>query len=127
MSDENLLTRREFTIEWALAVLAGATITISGCGDDNDNPGTGPSGGGGGGGTQGDEVGSISANHGHTVSVTSAQITAGSALTATLTTGNGHTHTISLTGAQVVSIGQNQQVSVVSTTDAGHDHTVTFN
>jgi hypothetical protein len=32
MSDQNLLTRREFTVEWVLAVLAGATITITGCG-----------------------------------------------------------------------------------------------
>ena len=48
-------------------------------------------------------------------------------MTATLTTGNGHTHTIALTAAQVVSIGQNQQVAVVSTTDDGHNHNVTFN
>ena len=41
MSDENLLTRREFTVESALAMLAGVTITISGCGDD-DNPGSTP-------------------------------------------------------------------------------------
>ena len=118
MSDENLLTRREFTLESALAILSAATITITGCGDD-DEPDTGPSGQ--------DEVGTISENHGHSVSITSAQITAGNALTATLSTGNGHTHTISLTAAQVVQIGQNQRVSVTSTTDAGHSHTVTFN
>ena len=82
-------------------------------------PDTGPSGQG--------EVGTISANHGHTVTISAAQITAGGAVTATLTTGNGHTHTIDLTAAQVVSIGQNQQVAVVSTTDDGHNHTVTFN
>ena len=42
MSDQILLTRREFTLDWVLAVLAGATITITGCGgdDDNSNPGT---------------------------------------------------------------------------------------
>ena len=61
------------------------------------------------------------------MTITSAQLTAGSALTATLTTGNGHTHTIDLTAAQVVAIGQNQQVSVVSTTNEAHNHTVTFN
>ena len=124
MSDDNQLTRREFTTEWVLAVLAGATITISGCGGDDNNPGTGPTGGGG---QSGDEVGAISANHGHSVTVTAAQITAGNAVTATLTTGNGHTHTINLTAAQVVAIGQNQRVSVTSSTDAGHNHEVTFN
>jgi hypothetical protein len=44
-----------------------------------------------------------------------------------LTTGNGHTHTISLTAAQVVAIGQNQRVSGTSSTEAGHNHDVTFN
>jgi hypothetical protein len=118
MSDEHLLTRREFTLESALAILSAATITITGCGDD-DEPDTGPSGQG--------EVGTISENHGHSVAITSAQITAGGALTATLTTGNGHTHTIDLTAAQVVAIGQNQRVSVTSTTNEAHNHTVTFN
>ena len=43
MNDENLLTRREFTVASALAMLATVTITISGCGDDNNNnPGTNP-------------------------------------------------------------------------------------
>ena len=41
MSDETLLTRREFTVESALAMLAGVTITITGCGGD-DNPTTNP-------------------------------------------------------------------------------------
>jgi len=123
MSDQNLLTRREFTVEWVLAVLAGATITITGCGgdDNNSNQVTNPTP------QTGDKSGVISANHDHTVTVTGAQITAGNAVTATLTTGNGHTHTISLTAAQVVAIGQNQRVSGTSSTDAGHNHEVTFN
>jgi VCBS repeat-containing protein len=122
MSDENLLTRREFTLEWALAVLAGATITITGCGDDD--PGTTPS-------PQpppsGSEVGSVSANHGHSVFITQAQLTAGNSLALDIRGTATHPHTISLTAAQVVTISQNQQVSVISTTDDGHNHTVTFN
>ena len=123
MSDQNLLTRRDFTVEWVLAVLAGATITITGCGgdDDNNNGVTNPTP------QAGDKAGVISANHDHTVTVTAAQITAGNAVTATLTTGNGHTHTISLTAAQIVAIGQNQRVSGTSSTEAGHNHDVTFN
>ena len=121
MSDEPVLTRREFTLESALAILSAATITITGCGDDDDNgTGTGPS--------RQDEVGTISANHGHAVTITSAQITAGGALTGLPIMGTApHPHFIDLTAAQIVAIGQNQQVSVVSTTDAGHNHTVTFN
>src|SRR5678816_1596743 len=60
MSDQNLLTRREFTVEWVLAVLAGATITITGCGgdDNNSNQVTNPTP------QTGDKSGVISANHG---------------------------------------------------------------
>ena len=43
MSHDNLLTRREFTVETALAMLAGVTITISGCGDDDDDATPAPS------------------------------------------------------------------------------------
>lgn len=123
MSDDNLLTRREFTVEWALAILAGATITITGCGDDDDSAPTNPS-------PQpqaGSEVGTISANHGHEATLSSAQISAGAALTLQIRGTATHPHSVSLTAAQIVSIGQNQQVSVVSTTDDGHSHTVTFN
>jgi|SRR5688572_30662319 len=124
MSDENLLTRREFTLESALAILTAATITITGCGDDDDDDdnGTGPSG------QPGSEVGTISENHGHTITLTSAQITPGTALVSLNIMGSAtHPHTIDLTAAQVVSIGQNQRVSVTSTTNDGHNHTVTFN
>lgn len=38
-----------------------------------------------------------------------------------------HPHFIDLTAVQIVAIGQNQQVSVVSTTNDAHNHTVTFN
>ena len=38
MSDDTLLTRREFTVESALAMLAGVTITITGCGGDDNRP-----------------------------------------------------------------------------------------
>jgi hypothetical protein len=118
MPDEHFLTRREFTLESALAILGAATITITGCGDDDDN-GTGPSGQG--------EAGTISANHGHQITITAAQITAGGALSLDIRGSATHPHTISLTAAQVASIGQNQQVSVVSTTEELHSHTVTFN
>ena len=118
MPDEHFLTRREFTLESALAILGAATITITGCGDGDDN-GPGPSGQG--------ETGRISVNHGHAITITAAQITAGGALSLDIRGSATHPHTISLTAAQVASIGQNQQVSVVSTTEEVHSHTVTFN
>jgi VCBS repeat-containing protein len=122
MSDEHQLSRREFTVEWALAMLAGATITISGCGGDDDNPTANPSP------QPGSHPGTISANHGHEVTITAADVNAGTGKTALTIRGSAtHSHTIDLSAAQIVSIGQNQRVSVTSTSEDAHNHTVTFN
>jgi hypothetical protein len=123
MSDQNLLTRREFTVEWVLAVLAGATITITGCGgdDDSSNPGTSPTPQGG------DKVGAISANHGHTAIVTAAQLASPTSVTINMRAQATHDHTLTLTAAEVTSIAANSRVEKVSSTDDGHNHTVTFN
>jgi hypothetical protein len=120
-----ILERREFVLSSLLAMLSGVTITISGC-DDESSPTTPPTP------TPtatptADETGSISGNHGHTATITGAQLAAGNDLTVQLTTGEGHTHSVSLTGAEVVQIRGNMRVSKDSTTDAGHSHTVTFN
>ena len=106
-------------------MLSGVTITISGCGEDSPStpdptPTPTPT-------PTGDKTGSISGNHGHTATITGAQLTAGNDLMVQLTTGEGHTHSVSLTGAEVVQIRGNTRVSKDSTTDAGHSHTVTFN
>jgi hypothetical protein len=114
------ITRRQFTRESVLAMLAGVAITITGCGDDDNDSPTGP--------TTGSNVsGTISANHSHTATVTAAQITAAGAVTLDIRGQADHTHTVALTAAQVTQIGNRQQVAVASTTDAGHQHTVTFN
>ena len=120
-----MLDRREFTLAAILAMLSGVTITISGCGGSSSPSTPTPT-------TTmppatGDKTGAISANHGHTVTITGAQLTAGGDVTLELTVGNGHTHSVSLTGAEVVQIRGNQRVSKESTTNSGHSHTVTFN
>ena len=113
------LSRRQFTRESVLAMLAGVAITITGCGDDDDDP-TGPT-------SSGDFTGTISANHGHVATVTSADITAANAVSLNIRGQADHTHTVALTAAQIAQIGNRQQVVVTSTTDNAHQHTVTFN
>ena len=120
------ISRREFTRESVLAMLAGVVITITGCSDSPSAPSQGGSGGGG--STTGDVSGVVSANHGHIATVTAVQITAGVAIASLDMMGTAtHTHTVSLTASQVQQIGSRQRVAVDSTTDAGHQHTVTFN
>lgn len=127
MDDTRLIDRREFTLESALAILTAATITISGCGGSdspapapspNPNPNPGPGGG---------ATGAISGNHGHTASITAAELTAGSAIRLTITGTATHPHTVDLSGAEVMQIAARQQVSKTSSTDDAHSHVVTFN
>ena len=114
------ISRREFTLEWALAMLAGVVITVSGCGSDSPSSPTATP-------VAADVTGVVSANHGHVATITAAQITAAGALSLDIMGTATHAHTVSLSAGQVLQIGAKQQVAVLSTTDAGHDHTVTFN
>jgi hypothetical protein len=119
------ISRREFTRESVLAMLAGVVITITGCSDSPSAPSQG--GNGGGGSTTGDVSGVVSANHGHIATVTAAQITAAGAVSLDIMGQATHPHTVSLTASQVQQIGSRQQVVVTSTTNESHLHTVTFN
>jgi hypothetical protein len=120
MKDE--LSRRDFTVQTALALLSGVAITVSGCGSSStptspSTPTPGPS----------DVNGAITANHGHTAVVTAARITAHNDIALDIRGTADHPHTVQLTGAELESIGGGARVSKTSTTDAGHNHTVTFN
>ena len=125
LSEESTaVTRREFTLEAALALLAGCVITISdvACGDDNPaNPSPAPT----------DVTGTVSANHGHTAVVTSAQITATNAIVLNIQGTAAHNHTLSLSQADLTTLKNRQPVSRDSSSDPSatfgvHLHTVTF-
>jgi hypothetical protein len=118
------LTRRAFTLEAALAILAGCVITISdtACGKETPAPTTptpapaNPS----------DVNGNISANHGHVAVIMGAQITAGAAFVLDIHGTATHTHTLSISQADLTNLKNRQTITSLSTTDSGHSHTVTF-
>jgi len=113
-----LLTRRVFTLDAALALLAGCVITITeAC--SSSNPTT-PSP------ASGDINGSISDNHGHTAVVTAAQITAANAVTLNIQGMATHNHTVALSQADLQTLSNRQPVSRDSSNDVGHLHTVRF-
>jgi hypothetical protein len=118
-----LLDRREFTLQLVLAVLSGATITVTSACGGGGNPG-GPSPGPGGGSGI---AGTVTANHGHVAQITEAQLTAGNAVSLSIRGDADHPHTVQLTAPQVMQIAQRQRVSVDSSNDAAHAHTVIFN
>jgi hypothetical protein len=115
-NDAHLITRREFTVESAMALLAGVAITVSGC--DEESPSMMPST---------DVSGTVSANHGHVATVEGARITAGNAVSLDIRGAADHPHTVQLSAADMQRIGARQQVTATSTTDAFHSHVVTFN
>ena len=121
MSEDNLLTRREFTVESALAMLAGVAITITGCGKDSAPPAPSP--------PATDKAATVStdAGHTHTAVITAAQFTAGNAITVTLTGASTHTHTVSLSQTELTQISAGTRVQKTSSNDNAHTHTVTFN
>lgn len=119
----SLLTRREFTLDAALALLAGCVITISeGCGKSSTNPSEPP---------PTDITGVISANHNHSAVITAAQITTGAAVTLNIQGTAAHPHTVALSQADLASLKSRRSVSKDSSTDQSatfglHAHSVTF-
>lgn len=120
------MTRREFTSETVLLLLSGVAITVSACDSRTAGAplGLGPSGPGGGAGAR---AGSVSANHGHAATISSAQLASGNAVTLNVRGSADHPHTVQLTVQEVMQIAGGQQVIKTSSTDSGHDHLVTFN
>ncbi len=68
---------------------------------------------------------SIAANHGHTMSVSKADVAAGTPKSYNITGTSGHLHTVSLSSSHFASLAANQQVVVTSSSGNGHTHTVT--
>ena len=132
MEDTLMIGRREFSAAAIMALLSGVTISMTGCGGGSSSP-TSPSpssGGGGGtagGGTSSGKTGAVSANHGHTAVVTNVELTAGGAVRLDIRGSADHPHTVDLTAAEVAAIATGQRLSKDSSSDAGHNHTVTFN
>jgi len=129
MKEEQAVGRREFTLSAALAALSGVAITISACGGGGggsptspSTPTTPPPAASG-----GDKQGLVATNHGHAAVITAARLASPADVSLDIRGTSDHPHTVTLSAAQVSSIAANQRISMESTTDDGHSHTVTFN
>ena len=128
-SGERLADRRQFTVEMAMALLGGASITIA-CGGSPSAPTAlptpaptpSPSDG---------RAGLIAQNHGHEAIITGAQLQAGNALRLDIRGAAVHGHIVELSGEEVARIRGGQRVQKTSTEEVGllgpHTHVVTFN
>ena len=114
---QGVVTRREFSLKAALAILSGVVITVADCGSKNTPTQPTP---------VGDVNGTISANHGHVAQIKSAEITAGNAISLNIQGTASHPHTVDVSQAELRSLQSRQTVTKTSTTDNNHSHTVTF-
>ncbi|MGI9546331.1 MAG: hypothetical protein ACR2MM_03775 [Flavobacteriaceae bacterium] len=67
----------------------------------------------------------IGANHGHTLIVANADIQAGAERTYSIQGSSAHDHSITLTAANFSNLQNNDSITVSSTNDDGHTHSVT--
>src|SRR5206468_6739213 len=103
------VTRREFTLDAALAILAGCVITVSdACGSSTSpTPAAPPT----------DVTGTITANHNHSAMITGAQITAGNAFALNIQGTAAHPHTVSIAQADLTTLRNRQSVTRESSAD----------
>ena len=69
---------------------------------------------------------SISANHGHTATITGAQISAGTAFQLDITGTATHPHTVDIAQADLMALLNKQTVTKTSTNNNNHTHMLTF-
>jgi hypothetical protein len=111
------IDRREFTGKALLALLAGVTVTITGCGADSPTEAAPVT----------DKSGTIENNHGHDATITSAQQKAGGAVTLNIQGTSSHNHELVLTAAEVTAIRFGERLAKGCATNRNHMHTITFN
>jgi hypothetical protein len=101
-----------------MAILATATMTITGCDSGSD---VGPSP------PAGSREGVVSNNHGHRAIVMAAQLNSNSTITIDMRYQATHNHELTLTATELAAIAENGRVVKTSSTTDGHNHAVTFN
>ena len=125
MSNDEHLSRRDFTAARLMALFGGMVITVAACGSDTSSGSpTGPSGT--------DRVGTISANHSHTAVLTAARLATAGAVVLDIRGNANHPHTVELSAGEVAQARDGQRLAKTSTADFGtgfgnHSHLVTFN
>ncbi len=122
------MDRKTFIRKTSAGILIGIpTVTLLSCSssDDNSNPSTDDDQGSNGPNCleNGTAI-SISSNHGHSLSVSKEDVAAGTQKTYTLSQGDGHIHEVIISESQFEILQGNNQITAISTSDAGHTHNV---
>lgn len=107
--------------------IVSALVIATGCAADDDGD-EGADESEGGGDCSGGATANIATNHGHSASVSGADITAGAAKSYDIMGSSSHTHSISLSAADMTTLAGGASVMVTSTSGGadGHTHAVTL-
>ena len=137
MADQFLtreVSRRDFNAASLTALFVGMTVWVGACGKSGSDASpvaptstTTPGSSGTGTSTVSDKSGTISSNHGHVATVTSAQLQASGAAALHIRGTADHDHTVDLSAGEVGQIAAGTRVTKDSSSDSGHSHSVTFN
>lgn len=126
-------TRRELLRDGLFSTASILSIGIlSACGrvnqngdfTDNTNNNSGSNSGGNTANNASCSAAQISANHGHTLTVSAADVQAGVQRTYSIQGRSGHPHTITLNSSDFAALAAGNAVTVSSSFDAGHTHQV---
>ena len=121
------MDRKTFIKKTAGAVLIGLPVaSIIGCsssddGSSNPDPMPQPQANCADNGTSS----SIGSNHGHTLTVSKADVASGAAKTYSIQGSSGHDHSVTLTAANFTNLQNNTSITVTSSNDDSHTHSVT--
>lgn len=122
------LDRKEFLrMALATAGLGFGATRVAGCG--GDSPGTTGAAGTGGGTkacVDGVPTETISANHGHTLAVSQADVASGVAKTYSIKGTSPHDHMVTVSGATFLRLRAGESVTLTSTTTTAHSHMITI-
>jgi hypothetical protein len=69
--------------------------------------------------------GTIAANHGHTLTVTHADVVAAADKTYDITGSAGHAHSVTVTAADFADLANDTSITLTSTSGSGHSHSIT--
>jgi hypothetical protein len=117
------LTRKQF-LSSVISGAAGALLLVA-CSSDDGSGGSTPDAPAGGNCAANGTTSVIGSNHGHTIVVAKADITAGAQKSYDIRGSASHPHTVTVTAALFAMLASNTAITVTSSSDDGHSHGVT--
>ncbi len=119
------MDRKTFIQKTAGAMLVAIpAYSLLGCSSSDDGGGETPTPNGNADCAANGTAVSIGSNHGHTLTVSKADVTAGTEKTYTIQGSSPHDHSVTLSSANFTSLQSNSSISVTSSNGDSHTHSV---